>query len=162
MIFKHKWGSFLPLFFILSCVMFSCTHGVVVHSYTHVPQQWKTHDTLTISLPDSLPAGAYSMRLETRNTVRYAYRDLWLLMYTSYENEATTITSADTLHLYLTDERGNWQNPNTIGAHYQAEHPLQKSLIVNENSSHYRLQFRQMMNDSILYGLTDIGICLYK
>ena len=155
-----KGGMFFPLFFMLS-LMFSCTDNVVFHSYTSTPEKWNIGDTVTVSLQDSLSPGIYSFDIETRNTAVYPYRDLWLLMDRTSEINGMEIMRSDTLHLILADEKGRWTNSKTIGAHSQATHPMGKITIKN-SEYRCRFHFRHVMNDTVLNGITDIGVCLRR
>lgn len=76
----------------------------------------------------------------------------------------------DTLHLYLANERGNWNGNGTTGGYYQfvAEGPVIDFGLYNKHHSNINndtitvIRINHIMADKVLKNITDIGIRIIK
>lgn len=137
---------------IFSClIMASCTNNTAYHHYIPIKTElWCKTDTLYFTLPDSMPSGYYNSRIGIRHTVDYPYRDLWLSVHFPGNEKA------DTVHLYLVNERGNWNSNGTASGYYQYETDCTN--FHYEHSADSVIKVSHIMEDFYLKAITDVGI----
>jgi gliding motility-associated lipoprotein GldH len=91
---------------------------------------------------------AYSILVYVRHTERYPYQNMWLFVEDSLRS--------DTIEFYLADDRGQWLGNKHHGF---IEMPvLLESNYHYPDTGHYSLSIRHGMRDSLLRGITDVGI----
>ena len=133
--------------FLIVC---ACQHDTVYYTYNPVPVDgWKRGDTLQFCLPDTLSPGTYNLEVGVRHSDNYPYRDLWLEL-TQYipctESTDSWITKRDTIHLYLANEKGNWNGTGTTGGHFQLISPV-GSLTLHNDSLHHITETSTLIPD---------------
>lgn len=146
----------------LSVLLFfsSCKNETVYHTYQAVPENpgWNRSDSLAFCLPSGLPSASYTLEVGVRNTERYEYRDLWLLL---IQVPCDTLPlRADTLHLYLADKEGRWNKGGSAGHYYQSVFVYDKPFVIGTDSFNRELRIVHAMRDNPLVGISDIGIRL--
>lgn len=141
---------------ILLCVItMSCTTKTVYHHYNIIDGgNWSKTDTAYFVLPDSMAEGEYNTNIGVRHTVNYPYRDLWLSVKYPYKNVP------DTIHLYLANERGNWNGSGTASGYYQFE--TDGPTFYYSGHSDSVIKVCHIMKDLNLSSITDIGIRISK
>ena len=101
----------------------SCQSGTAYYAYEPISEDgWRQQDTLLFNLPDTILPGTYSMEIGVRHLGKYPYRDLWLelIQYIPNANSADLWQEKkDTFHIYLANEKGNWNGTGTTGGHFQ-------------------------------------------
>lgn len=146
---KHKW-----IFCILSVLsgITACRNSTVYHTYQPTGTNgWPVNDSLYYSLsPQSVP-GVFRLNIGIRHTELYPYKDIWLEIGCK-GNE----TKKDTFHLYLTDQDGHWSN-STTGHLYQCDFDEGMLHLSPQDTTLYIIH---LMKDSLLTGLSDVGIRL--
>ena len=103
-IYYIKAGLALCVLFLLN----ACHTDTRYHVYQAVSGEegWDKSDSLAFHLPVGLSSGEYRMEIGLRHTGEYPYRDIWLSVTQSEGDSIPPRT--DTLHIYLTDEKGHW------------------------------------------------------
>jgi gliding motility-associated lipoprotein GldH len=90
----------------------------------------------------------YQLLVYVRHTERYPYQNMWLFVEDSLRK--------DTIEFYLADDRGQWLGNKHHGF---IEMPvLLESNYHYPDTGHYSLSIRHGMRDSLLRGITDVGI----
>lgn len=151
---------FLLLFFLFSLT--SCRDATVYHVYQVIPEDvgWKRGDSLAFHLPPGLSPASYVLEIGVRNTDMYPFRDLWLSV-TRTSNDSVPCV-ADTLHLYLADEKGRWKKAGSAGGYYQNAFVCEKPFVVVSDSSAICLRVTHIMRENPLPGISDVGVRLLK
>lgn len=118
---KYCLGFFLFFF------VYACQNDTVYYTYNPVPDQgWKREDTLHFCIPDTLKSGIYNLEVGVRHSVKYPYRDLWLELTQYIPGDSPDDgweKKKDTIHLYLANDKGNWNGTGTTGGHFQLISP---------------------------------------
>ncbi|MBQ8674289.1 MAG: gliding motility lipoprotein GldH [Bacteroides sp.] len=155
----------LPL---LASLLMACgERQTVYHAYHTLPMEgWHRQDTLPfdIPLPDSL--ATYRLSVEVRHRGNYPYRNLRLLL--CHEDAPDRHPSQDSLNLLLATPTGRWTGDGLSGL-YQNSFPVGPIRIASLPSlpspqdttircKHFRLHLHHLLPDSLLPGLSDIGI----
>ena len=158
---KHK----LPLASIARCLLgwvmlslASCESGpTVFHAYHSFGQEaWARHDTVVfnVEIPDS--SVAYTLHIEARNSNHYRHSALPLALRLS-EGDSTVLYT-DTLPLIFADDNGIWTGKG-LGRLYQTE--TEAGNLTFRHTGMHRLRLTYLLPDSLLTGISDIGIRLY-
>lgn len=149
-------------FILLLSLLPSCTDNTVYHTYQAIPENfgWNKTDSLTFFFPPGLPSGAYSLEIGIRNTGRYKYRDIWLLLLQTSSD--TLPPKRDTIHLYLADKKGRWNNDRGLSHYSQNTFVCDKPFVIGKDSFNRSLQIVHIMRDNPLAGISDIGVRLSR
>ena len=138
-------------FFVLSACRFE---GNMLQSYRHLPDEgWCVDSLVYIPVPVADTTEAYDMTLRLRHTDDYPYSNLWLFVTAVAPDGTQTV---DTVNIPLSDEYGRWLGSG-IGATMQREHLWRPSFRFGK-SGLWHIVVQQGMRDSLLPGVTDIGL----
>lgn len=90
----------------------------------------------------------YTMLIHVRHTERYPYQNIYLFL----EDD----TQRDTIAFFLADDRGNWLGDSHNGF-------IEMSVLYGEHkhfadTGTYHLSIQHGMRDSLLRGVTDVGL----
>lgn len=146
-------GLLLP---IASLLFGACNGQTVFHSFQSLPDRgWQCQDTVDfyVNVPDSFTT--YRLQVEIRNNTNYPYQNLPLSL-TTY-NADTLQVSTDTLQLILANKQGKWTGKGWGGL-YQTSIPAGSVSI--EKAGTYRFLITYTLPDSLLKGISDVGIRL--
>lgn len=146
---------FAPFLFALMLFLSGCQDdGTRYHRYCATPSEgWKATDTLWLQLPVHFTYHKFAMQVGVRHNAAYPYRDLWLAVI----HPLTPALRPDTIHLWLADEQGNWLGEGTANCLYQREVSAGETICFSADSV---LQIVHLMKDSVLTGISDVGIKL--
>lgn len=149
-VISHKY-----IFIAICAILASCSTNTVYHRYYPIEGNgWKRTDTISFTLNDSLDTGIYSTKIGVRHTVSYPYRDLWLSVSLPDKEKS------DTVHLYLANERGNWNGNGTASGYYQYE--SDGPIFNYRESSDSVIKICHIMKGFILPSISDIGISISR
>lgn len=95
---------------------------------------------------------SYRTIVYVRHTERYPYQNMWLFIGDSLH--------CDTIEFYLADDRGQWLGDTHSGF-------IEMAVLLDENrhfadTGVYVWDIRQGMRDSLLRGVTDVGLEISK
>lgn len=146
---------YINILITVCAIITSCTTNTVYHHYYPIKDDgWARTDTVYYSIPDSMKTGLYETRIGIRHTVNYPYRDLWLSL------ELPNRLKADTIHLYLVNDRGNWNGNGTAGGYYQYETIGPEFNYTDTSDS--LIKIYHIMNGFKLPHISDIGLKIIK
>lgn len=138
-------------FVCLSLLFVTCQNNTLYHSFHSVDTAgWKRNDTLCYTVPSSFHTTNQQVEIGIRHKDSYPYRDIWLAV-----NQQNRV---DTLHIYLAEANGSWKG-NGIGETRQYTEIL-PTLNIEKTDSISVLKIVHIMEDEVLKGINDIGICL--
>lgn len=136
---------------LFTIILYSCTTNTVYHKYNTIQEEtWNREDTLYFTISDSIESGTYNTEIGIRHTASYPYKDLWLSVVTPNRDKA------DTIHVYLTNDRGNWNSNGSTGGYFQ--YSVSGIDLNYRSSADSIIKVCHIMNDNHLKGITDIGI----
>jgi len=136
-----------------ACLLSSCRKGVVFSQFVPISSEGWEHNTLpefVYTITDA--EAAYRMLIYVRHTERYPYQNMWLFV---RDNQG----HRDTIEFYLADDRGQWLGDKHHGF-------IEMPVLLEENyhfpdTGCYRIAIQHGMRDSVLRGVTDIGLEIY-
>ena len=127
----------------------ACSQDIVYCQFSPISSdKWHVDSTVHFEYTIADPAASYRMLLYVRHTERYPYQNMWLFV-----NDGAR---RDTLEFYLADDRGRWLGDRHHGF-------IEMPVLFEEtkqfpDSGTYTLEIAHGMRDSLLRGVTDIGL----
>ena len=145
--------SFVIGLAVLTVLFSSCKNDIVYSRFSSIPSEKWAIDSVAqfeYAITDTIPD--YRMLVYVRHTERYPYQNMWLFVGDSLYR--------DTIEFYLADDRGQWLGNKHHGF-------IEMPVLLEENyhfadSGKYFLTVQHGMRDSILRGVTDIGLEIIK
>lgn len=131
----------------------SCRQGIVYSAFsTMESEEWHIDSVARFEFPVADTTIDYRILVYVRHTECYPYQNMWLFLGDSLHR--------DTIEFYLADERGNW-----LGDRH---HGFIEMPVLYEERKHYPdtgtylLEIQHGMRDTVLRGITDIGVEVVK
>ena len=145
--------SFVIGLAVLTVLFSSCKNDIVYSRFSSIPSEKWAIDSVAqfeYAITDTVPD--YRMLVYVRHTERYPYQNMWLFVGDSLHH--------DTIEFYLADDRGQWLGNKHHGF-------IEMPVLLEENyhfadTGKYFLTVQHGMRDSILRGVTDIGLEIIK
>ena len=140
---------------VLAVLFSSCRKGVVYSEFIAIPSgEWdeKALPEFDFNITDN--RAGYDILLYVRHTERYPYQNMWLFV------RGNPQQYRDTIEFYLADDRGRWLGDK--------HHGFIEMPVLLETNYHFpdtgRFYFaiQHGMRDSVLRGVTDVGIEIVK
>ena len=128
---------YILLTVIAASLLSSCSHDIVYSRFEPISTgEWQVDSVLRFdyAIPDA--AADYRMIVYVRHSERYPYQNMWLFIGDGQRK--------DTIEFYLADDRGQWLGDKNHG--------------FIEMPGAYCLTIQHGMRDSVLRGVTDIGV----
>ena len=142
------WIGLCTAFFLINC------RRDIVHSqFVSIPsEKWQIDSVAHFEYAITDTDNDYRMLVYVRHTERYPYQNMWLFVGDSLHR--------DTIEFYLADDRGKWLGNKHHGF-------IEMPVLLEENyhfadTGKYFLTVQHGMRDSILRGVTDIGLEIIK
>ena len=144
----------LVICLILGCLAFtSCRNDIVYSQFHPIPsEKWQVDSVASFDYTIADTTVDYRMLIYVRHTERYPYQNMWLFVGDG--------THRDTIEFYLADDRGQWLGDKHHGF---IEMPvLYEEHFHFADTGSYQLAIQHGMRDSVLRGITDIGLEIVK
>lgn len=144
----------LVICLILGCMAFtSCRNDIVYSQFHPIPsEKWQVDSVASFDYTIADTTVNYRMLIYVRHTERYPYQNMWLFVGDG--------THRDTIEFYLADDRGQWLGDKHHGF---IEMPvLYEEHFHFADTGTYQLAIQHGMRDSVLCGVTDIGVEVIK
>lgn len=147
-IYKH-----IAILILAVAALTSCRSDIVYSRFIPMEsEEWHIDSVAQFdyAIPDT--ATEYRILVYVRHTERYPYQNMWLFVGDSAHR--------DTIEFYLADDRGRW-----LGDRH---HGFIEMPVLYEETCHYdscgiyRLSIQHAMRDTLLRGITDIGVEILK
>lgn len=144
-----------PLWIGLCTAFFltNCRRDIVHSQFVSIPsEKWQIDSVAHFEYAITDTHNDYRMLVYVRHTERYPYQNMWLFVGDSLHR--------DTIEFYLADDRGKWLGNKHHGF-------IEMPVLLEENyhfadTGKYFLTIQHGMRDSILRGVTDIGLEIIK
>jgi gliding motility-associated lipoprotein GldH len=127
----------------------SCRNDIVFSRFSPISsEKWQMDSVVRFDYTIEDAQAAYQMVIHVRHTERYPYQNMWLFVNDGHR--------ADTIEFYLADDRGQWLGDKHHGF-------IEMPVLFEENyhfpdTGSYHLEIAHGMRDSLLRGVTDIGL----
>ena len=146
--------NYAAILMTLLAVAFSACRSDIVYS-RFVPMKsgsWHMDSVVSFDYPVTDAAASYRVLLYVRHKENYPYQNMWLFM----DNAGLR----DTIEFYLADDRGRWLGDKNHGF---IEMPvLYEDHLQFPDTGVYHMEIRHGMRDSLLRGVTDVGVEVIK
>lgn len=144
-----------PLWIGLCTAFFltNCRRDIIHSQFVSIPsEKWQIDSVAHFEYAITDTHNDYRMLVYVRHTERYPYQNMWLFVGDSLHR--------DTIEFYLADDRGKWLGNKHHGF-------IEMPVLLEENyhfadTGKYFLTVQHGMRDSILRGVTDIGLEIIK
>jgi gliding motility-associated lipoprotein GldH len=137
--------------------MFSCTQNIVFQGNSDIENTWNKDSIATFNVNMTDTVGDYNIYIDLRNNNRYPYQNLWLFVRSVSPD---SIVRIDTLETLLSDNDGRWFGSG-FGSNYNlALFYMEK--IKFPAVGNYQFFIEQAMRDSLLEGITGVGLRIEK
>jgi len=150
----------LPYILLTAAVLLltGCTGRTVYSHYEALPVAgWHADSAIVYDFDVADSTAVYDIILNLRHTDRYPHQNFWVFA-ELYRD--TLLLSTDTLDYYLADQRGRWLG-NGFGNRRDMPMLYKHNTFFPEGGS-YRLSLRHGMRDTLLVGVSDLGVTLEK
>jgi gliding motility-associated lipoprotein GldH len=133
----------------LALALTACRQDIVFSQFVSIPSGvWHVDSVAQFNyqIPDKKVG--YQVLVYVRHTERYPYQNMWLFL----DNG----TQRDTIEFYLADDRGQWLGDKHHGF-------IEMPVLIEQNyhfpdTGRYYMAIQHGMRDSLLRGVTDIGV----
>lgn len=131
----------------------SCRNDIIYSQFSPIPsEKWHVDSVKQFDYTIADTTADYRMLIYVRHTERYPYQNMWLFIDDGF--------GADTIEFYLADDRGQWLGDKKHGF-------VEMSVLLEEakqfpDTGTYHMSIRHGMRDSVLRGVTDIGLEIRK
>jgi gliding motility-associated lipoprotein GldH len=131
----------------------SCRNDIVYCQFMPISsEKWEVDSVAQFDYSIEDTKSNYRMLIYVRHTERYPYQNMWLFVDDNGHR--------DTIEFYLADDRGQWLGNRHHGV---MEMPvLWEDTRQYADTGHYSLTIRHGMRDTLLRGITDIGLEIVK
>lgn len=152
----------LPLVFCLLCfvLLLSCNKNRVYEDYQAINNYvWKYDSTLNFEINIEDTSAVYNAFLYVRHIHKYKYSNIWFFTKIIRPDFSFAL---DTVECILAKDNGQWLGDG-LGDIWDYKHNWYpyNSTIFNKKGK-YKIQIKQAMRDSLLIGIMDIGVGIYK
>lgn len=141
----------------LMSLLSACSHDIVYSRFMPISypdgtitssDKWAIDSVLRFDYAISDTAADYRMIVYVRHSERYPYQNMWLFIGDGQRQ--------DTIEFYLADDRGQWLGDQNHGF-------IEMPVLLEEekhfpDTGAYSLTIQHGMRDSLLRGITDIGV----
>ena len=147
--------SMLRLILISSVIVFFTACGGALYDKMKPinAEAWDMKDPVKFDIDIKDTKTPYDFYITLRHNTTYTYSNLYLFVSTTTPNDST---KQDTLQFILADESGEWLGKGK-GKFRSYEFLTGKSYVFTDPGL-YSFEFRQAMRDTVLHGISDIGI----
>jgi len=138
---------------VITVLFSSCKNDIVYSRFVPVSsEKWSIDSVASFEYAITDAAPDYRMLIYVRHTERYPYQNMWLFVGDSLHR--------DTIEFYLADDRGQWLGNKHHGF-------IEMPVLLEENyhfadTGTYYMSIQHGMRDSVLRGITDIGLEIIK
>lgn len=146
----EKMNKILTIVWISIAILFaSCSSDVAYSRFIPIPSgEWHADSVLRFNYHIDDATVDYRMLVYVRHTERYPYQNMWLFFGDSIQR--------DTIEFYLADDRGMWLG-NAHNGFIEMPVLLEENLNFPDTGTYY-MEFQHAMRDTVLRGVTDIGL----
>jgi len=142
------------IWFVLAIVCLTACHNNIEYSqFCSIPsEKWAIDEVASFDYVIADTAVDYRMLIYVRHTECYPYQNMWLFVNNAHRT--------DTIEFYLADDRGQWLGDKHHGF-YEMPVLFEENIHFADTGT-YHMEIAHGMRDSLLRGVTDIGLEILK
>ena len=146
-------SKILLLSICFAAALVSCQKDIVYSRFVPIPsEKWSVDSIAQFDYSITDTSANYQKLIYVRHTEYYPYQNMWLFV----EEDS----HRDTIEFYLANDRGQWLGNKHHGF---IEMPvLFEQTRQYTDTGSYHMTIQQGMRDSVLRGVTDIGVEIVK
>lgn len=153
-----KTAQLILVFSFVAVFMAACSERKVFDEVQSTGgHEWSASNRLRFEAEIADTASTYRIMLHVHNHIDYQYANLFLFLQTRMPNGNIT---RDTIECQLADPSGEWYGKGT-GLYRQQLIPLHNRLKFPLPGT-YVFYLEQGMRDTLLFGITDAGLCIER
>jgi len=139
---------------VIGCLAFtSCRNNIEYSQFCSIPsEKWAIDEVASFDYSIADTAVDYRMLIYVRHTECYPYQNMWLFVNNAHRT--------DTIEFYLADDRGQWLGDKHHGF-YEMPVLFEENIHFADTGT-YHMEIAHGMRDSLLRGVTDIGLEISK
>lgn len=147
---KTLYGS---LCLLCSLLLIACSSDIVYSKIAPISSDnWHCDSAACFDYTITDTDATYNVLIYVRHTERYPYQNMWLFVSDNTRN--------DTIEFYLADDRGQWLGDKKHG--FMEMPVLFEENLHYQDSGTYHMTIRHGMRDTLLRGITDVGVEIRK
>ena len=147
---------FILYWSLCALLLTSCHKTKTFHQFSPIPTEgWGKTDTIGFDI-SKLHSDTLIINIDIRHDYSYPYQDIYLTIRENLSD--STRYKTNTLHLKLADEFGDWTGDGWSYLTQSSHH--YKTILKPQFSENSRIEIQSLMKDSLLQGVTDIGISI--
>ena len=136
----------------------ACDANRVFDEYVPVKDaKWHKDSLVVFDIPITDTIQNHNILINVRNDINYSYSNLWLFVNIEQPNG---IAVQDTFEVALADPSGQWLGKGFGG--YKTRESVFRRNVSFPNSGEYKIIIRQGMRETILDGISDVGLRVEK
>ena len=146
------------LYIFLIIIAFTACDKAVYNRMKEIPDaQWSLNDIYKFDVEIEDSAAFYDFHVLLRHNTDYLYSNVYFFISTTIPGDSIT---RDTVEFILATQDGRWiGNGNS---YIRSHNILISRQFIFPSTGLYTFEFEQAMRDSVLIGITDIGINISK
>ena len=143
----------IGLFALLTILFPSCRNNIVYSQFSSIPLgEWHIDSTAHFDYTIADEMADYRMIVYVRHKENYPYQNMWLFLDNGERR--------DTIEFYMADDRGRWLGDQHHGF-------VEMPVLIEDNyhfadAGTYYLNIQHAMRDTLLRGITDVGLEIMK
>ena len=143
----------IGLFALLTILFPSCRNDIVYSQFSSIPLgEWHIDSTAHFDYTIADEMADYRMIVYVRHKENYPYQNMWLFLDNGEHR--------DTIEFYMADDRGRWLGDQHHGF-------VEMPVLIEDNyhfadTGTYYLNIQHAMRDTLLRGITDVGLEIMK
>jgi gliding motility-associated lipoprotein GldH len=139
---------------VIGCLAFtSCRNNIEYSQFCSIPsEKWTIDEVASFDYTIADTTVDYRMLIYVRHTECYPYQNMWLFVNNAHRT--------DTIEFYLADDRGQWLGDKHHGF-YEMPVLFEENIHFADTGT-YHMEIAHGMRDSLLRGVTDIGLEILK
>jgi len=138
----------------LLMVLSACDTNRVFDEYKPIKgENWHQDSLLVFTIPIRDTIQNHNLYINVRNEINYDYSNLWLFVDIEQPNGAA---KRDTFEMALANPSGKWLGKGFGG--YKTRQAVYRRNVYFPSSGDYKISFQQGMRQTILSGISDVGL----
>ena len=143
----------IGLFALLTILFPSCRNDIVYSQFSSIPLgEWHIDSVAHFDYTIADEMADYRMIVYVRHKENYPYQNMWLFLDNGERR--------DTIEFYMADDRGRWLGDQHHGF-------VEMPVLIEDNyhfadTGTYYLNIQHAMRDTLLRGITDVGLEIMK
>lgn len=139
---------------VISWLLAACNSQTVYHQFRYIDENgWRVTDTISLEVPLQDSLRSHLLTLQLRHTAHFPYKNIVIGL--QAWSPDSLFTQAQQFSVRLMDEQNNWSSSGQ-GGFFQLD--MGEMQLKPSPPGNWHFHIFQLMGDSLLPGIHDIGI----